>query len=113
MDEKTNYINATKKHVEQDQTIDERTYSQLQKEVNAHSIMWTEFLKIGEHTGNNNHQRARENMISSDRTDPPLSTASGKTINVSATKKKGLLQDQSVAPQRHTMVNSHTSLALY
>ena len=58
-------------HTEQDQTIDEHTYSQLQKEVNAHSIIWTEFLKIGEHTGDNSHQRVRENMISSEKTDPP------------------------------------------
>ena len=71
VDEKTNYIKATKKHAEQDQTINEQTYSQLQKEVNAHSLMWTEFLKIGEATGENSHQRVRENMISSDRTDPP------------------------------------------
>ena len=38
---------------------------------NAHSIIWTEFLKIGEHTGDNSHQRVRENMLSSEKTDPP------------------------------------------
>ena len=71
VDEKTNYIKANEKHVENDEIINEQTYSQMQKEVNAHAIMWTQFLKAGENAGDHGQQRVKENMVSSDRTDPP------------------------------------------
>ena len=71
VDTKTNYINANKKHTEQDEVINEQQYSLMQKEVNAHATMWTEFLKAGENAGENGKGRVKANMISSDKTDPP------------------------------------------
>ena len=71
IDDKTNYIRANEKHVQNDEIIDDRTYGQMLKEMNAHSIMWTNFLKAGEHAGEHGHQRTKENMLSSERTDPP------------------------------------------
>ena len=71
IDDKANYIKANEKHVENDEIIDEQTYNQMLKEINAHSMMWTKFLKAGEHAGEHGHQRTKENMLSSERTDPP------------------------------------------
>ena len=71
VDDKSNYVKANETHVRNDEVIDEQTYSHLQREVNAHSVMWAKFLKAGEHAGDNGPQRVRENMISSDRADPP------------------------------------------
>ena len=44
IDNKANYIQANMKHVQNDEIISDQTYSKLQKEVNAHSVMWTKFL---------------------------------------------------------------------
>ena len=71
VDDRTNYIRANEIHVVNDEVIDDQTYNQFLKEVNAHSIMWTKFLKVGERTGKHGHQRVKENMLSSDRADPP------------------------------------------
>ena len=71
IDDKDNYIRANEKHIKNDEIIDDRTYGQMLKEINAHSIMWTNFLKAGEHAGEHGQQRTKENMLSSDRTDPP------------------------------------------
>ena len=71
IDDKTNYIKANEKHTQNDEIIDDQRYSQLQKEINAHSVMWTKFLRAGENSGENAPQRVRENMLSAERADPP------------------------------------------
>ena len=39
--------------------------------VNAHATMWSEILKAGELTSRHGPQRIKENMISSEKCDPP------------------------------------------
>ena len=71
IDEKANYVKANLTHVMKDETINEQTYSRLQKEINAHSVMWAQFLKAGTNTSEHGHQRVKENMLSAEQTDPP------------------------------------------
>ena len=51
VDSKDNYIAATMQHVEEDEVIGEKEHDRLQKEINAHTIMWLRLSNAGEFTG--------------------------------------------------------------
>ena len=71
VDTKPNYIEACEQHTSKDTTINEDEYAILIKEINAHAIMWCNFLKAGEFSSSNGDQRIKENMIASEMCDPP------------------------------------------
>ena len=72
VDTKDNYRVACRPHVENDHTITESLHERLQKEANAHSVMWVRLLNAGEVVGG--QARIKSNMLVSDCTLAPLYT---------------------------------------
>ena len=71
VDSKDNYIAACTQHTRNDTVIEEKEYDRLITEMNAHATMWSKILKAGELTGQHGPQRIKENLISSEKCDPP------------------------------------------
>ena len=76
IDTKNNYKEACAKHVpEEDSVVSEEVYQEYQKEINAHSSMWTRILKAGEgvHSGNiKAADRIRKNLTVQNHSAAPL-----------------------------------------
>ena len=72
VDTKDNYRVACQPHVENDHTVTESLHERLQKEANAHSVLWVRLLNAGEVVGG--QARIKNNMLVSDCTLAPLYT---------------------------------------
>ena len=46
-----NYKESMKKHIEQDKELDEKGVARKERELNGHTVMWTRFLKMSQHWG--------------------------------------------------------------
>ena len=63
VDSMENYREACKPHFTNDATIDEDEHLRLQKEMNAHSTMWTRILRTGEEAGGSAPDRVKNNLL--------------------------------------------------
>ena len=62
VDTRNNYNESAMPHVERDQIIDVKEHDDIEKKINAHSVMWVRMLCAGEGTGQ--EERIRNNMVS-------------------------------------------------
>ena len=78
VDDRDNYIQAMKVHIEKDESITEEEHIKAQKEANAHSTFWAKILGISKDTGKGtvqkqrNHQRAKNNLMVESSELPPV-----------------------------------------
>ena len=61
-DSKQNYIEACDPHTNNDQVISEDEHVRCQKAINAHAVMWTKMLKMGENEKGNAENRIKGNV---------------------------------------------------